>query len=88
MFSRIKEKRNEAKKMVLRSLCFVSGAVPYQGADDVTYILYALIIAIRACEKSKNLNVYERFLLLEWRRLLLKNKKFMEDMEVENHDIF
>lgn len=88
MFSRTKDRRNEAQKIALKSLRFVSGAVPYQGADDVTYILYALIIAIRACEKSKNLNGYERFLLDEWRRLLLKNNKFMEDMEVENNDIF
>ena len=88
MISFFKKRAKSTQDIAIKSLRFVPGAVPYQGSDDVTYVLFALIIAIRACEQSKHLNAYQKFLLLEWNRLLLKNHDFMKRMEVENFDLF
>ena len=78
MFSRKK------KEFPDQELKFCVGAVPYQGADDVSYCIFALLVASQAVKKMKHPTAMQKYLLSQWERLISKNAQFLADMEVEN----
>lgn len=79
------QKDIDALNCCLAAIRFVPGAVPYQGADDVTYVLYALILALRIADQK---GIDFGRIAAEWSRLLEKNADFMKAMQIENAEVF
>lgn len=64
-------------------LVYCPGVVGYYGADDITILLFSLLIARSAIQNNKRLrkDKYYSSLCHSFDRLIARNHRFMEDMQ-------